>query len=364
MRSIGFLVISLLIASHSPAQEFEAMIAANSNASAAAYASKNFDEAEKYSAEAFRLGREHYQGNDSRLTVLVRNHAMALSRQKAHSEAVKLIEEALDRYKADGSSEPSAILAAMFERGMILPSRSWESSAADSAFAKASEFAKASFGSKSREHAVALRVRADDMFANSRADASKLRTLYSDAAKILETVDGNQDADLMHVYHRLGQLNLITKKHKDAIEYLDRALSLANDSRSLDRELSIRTSLVEALDNVGDEARCADEVEKLALALGEGDRSKADPLVRYAPRYPTRAAEKGIEGWVQFTYGIDKRGRVANPTVVNANPKGYFEESALSAFERWRYAPKVVAGEVTDSGGYEVVITFDLEGVK
>jgi periplasmic protein TonB len=85
------------------------------------------------------------------------------------------------------------------------------------------------------------------------------------------------------------------------------------------------------------------------------------PLVRINPEYPTRARERGIEGWVQVEFTITAAGTVSDAKVVDADPKGLFERAALEAIGRWKYNPKVVDGRAMERRGVQVVLTFKLE---
>jgi len=85
------------------------------------------------------------------------------------------------------------------------------------------------------------------------------------------------------------------------------------------------------------------------------------PLVRINPEYPTRARERGVEGWVQVSFTITAAGTVADQKVVDADPKGIFDRAALEAIGRWKYNPKVVDGRAMERRGVMVVLTFKLE---
>lgn len=86
------------------------------------------------------------------------------------------------------------------------------------------------------------------------------------------------------------------------------------------------------------------------------------PYLRPGPVYPDRAAQRGIEGWVLVEFTVDERGRVVSPSVIDANPKGYFERAALNALERYKYRPQVVNGLPVAVSGLRQRILFDLEG--
>lgn len=202
-------------------------------------------------------------------------------------------------------------------------------------------------------------MRADYLYSHG-GGARQLRRLYNDALESFVARNGPEAPEVVPIYAQLGKIDLVTDKYKNAITYFDKALPLARKGSRLDTELSIRTLLVEALDRSGNEARCIDEVEALAIRMGEGDRSEAAPLVRHSPKYPSTAAERGIEGWVHFRFGIDAQGHVVDPVVEKAEPPGHFEASALEAFSKWRYAPKVEDGKTVASDGYQMVLTYDL----
>ena len=103
---------------------------------------------------------------------------------------------------------------------------------------------------------------------------------------------------------------------------------------------------------------------QMALAGGVGVGS-ADmdivPLVRVNPRYPPRAQSRGIEGWVHLRFTITPQGTVDEVTIVDADPKGYFERSAKRAVGKYKYKPKIEDGKPVSRTGVELVLTFDLE---
>lgn len=83
-------------------------------------------------------------------------------------------------------------------------------------------------------------------------------------------------------------------------------------------------------------------------------------VVRIPPFYPVRAETRGIEGWVRVRFTISPNGSVQDARVVAAEPEGEFEESALTAIERWRYSPRVVDGVAVERVGVETLIEFHL----
>jgi protein TonB len=96
------------------------------------------------------------------------------------------------------------------------------------------------------------------------------------------------------------------------------------------------------------------------LGLGGSD-SDAVPVVRVNPQYPIRAAERGIEGWVEIKFTITASGTVKDPVVIAAKPARIFDSEALRAIGKWRYNPKVVDGKPVERSGMKVRLRFRLE---
>ena len=82
------------------------------------------------------------------------------------------------------------------------------------------------------------------------------------------------------------------------------------------------------------------------LGVGEvvTDR-QLSPLVRVHPMYPQKAAQRGVEGWVEVEFTISKTGTVKDPKVVAAEPSRIFNRAALRAIRKWKYKPELVDGE-------------------
>ena len=52
-----------------------------------------------------------------------------------------------------------------------------------------------------------------------------------------------------------------------------------------------------------------------------------------------RLSARGIEGWVELEYVVDRTGRPRNLVVVQASPTGRFDAAALAAVAQYRYVP-------------------------
>ena len=85
------------------------------------------------------------------------------------------------------------------------------------------------------------------------------------------------------------------------------------------------------------------------------------PLVRVEPLYPQRAAQRGIEGWVEVEFTISAAGTVMLPRVINYHPSTIFNRAALKAIRKWKYNPKIEEGKAVERPGVTVRLTFELK---
>ena len=97
------------------------------------------------------------------------------------------------------------------------------------------------------------------------------------------------------------------------------------------------------------------------LNLSAGSDTDVLPLVRIPPDYPPRAVERGIEGWVIVRFTITATGAVKDPVIVDAQPKGIFDQAVLRSIVRWRYNPKVEGGVPVERVGVQTKLTFVLK---
>ncbi|MDO9476314.1 MAG: TonB family protein [Pseudohongiella sp.] len=85
------------------------------------------------------------------------------------------------------------------------------------------------------------------------------------------------------------------------------------------------------------------------------------PLVNIQPTYPTRAAQRGIEGWAQVSFTVTETGGVRDVFVVDAEPAGMFDQASIRAAERFRFQPRVVNGQPVEVPNVQYVFRFQLE---
>lgn len=95
------------------------------------------------------------------------------------------------------------------------------------------------------------------------------------------------------------------------------------------------------------------------LLVGCAGGGRTLPLVSATGAvYPPAARAAGQEGYVVVRYDVDADGRVFNARVVDATPRGVFDEAALAAVSRWRFQPP--PPEQAPVSGLQSRLTFEL----
>lgn len=89
---------------------------------------------------------------------------------------------------------------------------------------------------------------------------------------------------------------------------------------------------------------------------GDGDYL---PIVKVAPKYPSRAMSRGLQGYCTVEYTVTKTGETANIEVVDC-PESVFASASVKAAEKFKYKPKVIDGEAIEVPGVRNKFTFQL----
>ncbi len=99
-------------------------------------------------------------------------------------------------------------------------------------------------------------------------------------------------------------------------------------------------NLDEAADQVlGDEA-----VREMVMNANTVDEQPR-VVARGSVGYPPRARQKNIEGYVKLSFIINERGEVEKLAVIESDPPGVFEETAIAAVGSTRYSPARYRGQ-------------------
>ena len=84
-------------------------------------------------------------------------------------------------------------------------------------------------------------------------------------------------------------------------------------------------------------------------------------LSGHFPAYPAVARRNKVQGWVEVQIVLERNGRVRSATSEYCSEPGVgFEDAAIYAVKKWKFAPVILNGEPA-SVHFGVVIDFRLE---
>lgn len=84
------------------------------------------------------------------------------------------------------------------------------------------------------------------------------------------------------------------------------------------------------------------------------------PIVTVPPQYPTRALQRGIEGWCQVMFTVTENGSVIDAKVVDADPPNIFDRASLRAVARFKFNARTRDGEPVQTPGVQYLFTYNL----
>lgn len=65
-----------------------------------------------------------------------------------------------------------------------------------------------------------------------------------------------------------------------------------------------------------------------------------------APRYPQRARERNVSGWVEVHFTVTPEGETANIEVADSEPETTFDRASINAVKQWTFEPIEFRGQV------------------
>jgi TonB family protein len=179
-----------------------------------------------------------------------------------------------------------------------------------------------------------------------------------------------------------GQLD--SPAGSNAIEYLDEldatdpsrqqmheevlAALIASAASNIDSgRLTVAEGLLNSADGLASEseqlAELRTSLESAYIDVEANRLATMEELVRLSvvpARYPRRAVNMGLTGWVEVEFTVTPAGETSNINVTQAEPTEVFDTSAVQAVEQWTFEPRVYRGQ-TISQRAMARLVFQLE---
>jgi len=233
------------------------------------------------------------------------------------------------------------------------------------------------------EHVDALRLAAD-------LDASIEAVAMAAAAEAAEAADAAEAAEAADALGRFLELqasfeaaiagNRLLTPAQDSAKYYVRAMTAMNpddegteEARQLlfEEFIGRATEMIESQDTQA--ARTwieeADTLDVDASRVSETDASLTARLIEMeslkpmpassleavefvAANYPTRAAARGIEGWVDIEFVVTLDGTTRDVVITDGSHDAYFRREAVEAVESWRFEPRIFMEQSIEQHSY------------
>ncbi len=174
-------------------------------------------------------------------------------------------------------------------------------------------------------------------------------SLLSDALKKNAISKANITPRLEKLSAQLMELTYSTLE-SDNIEEADKLAALI---KRLDTDTEGLKTLSETISDKKEEIakleqeKANKQKEELAAAESQEEKVVEEPakiipakiISRSVPKYPSRAQSSGVEGWVSVSFMINTKGIPEEIKIVESQPEGVFDKSAIKAVKKWRFSP-------------------------
>ncbi len=170
---------------------------------------------------------------------------------------------------------------------------------------------------------------------------------FDQRATVIKIVDATMPDIVNEVIEEIDKPEMIEEVVQDVPDTPDKQISL-NDGPALN------------IDRGGANIETGLDIGSAGISATDGDYL---PLVAIAPQYPTRAAQRGIQGWCLVSFTVNGLGNVEEESivVVDAEPVSIFDRSSIRAAARFKFQPRVVDGEGVNVPGVQYLFRYQLE---
>ena len=170
---------------------------------------------------------------------------------------------------------------------------------------------------------------------------------FDQRVNVVKIVDATMPDIELEVIEEIDKPELIEEVVQDTPDTPEKQINLDSGP-----SLNIERASVEIDTNLS--------LDSASISATDGDYL---PLVAIAPQYPTRAAQRGIQGWCLVSFTVDGMGNVVEDTitVVDAEPASIFDRSSIRAATRFKFQPRVVDGQGVEVPGVQYLFRYQLE---
>ena len=121
-----------------------------------------------------------------------------------------------------------------------------------------------------------------------------------------------------------------------------------------------------AVELSGDESSYQSMRDELEQAFADAEAAEIKvvsdlvPVSLSAARYPRRAMEKNVTGWVDVLFTVSPDGTTTDVEVAKSQPEQTFDNAAIAAVQKWQFEPVEYRGQIISQRA-GARLTFQLE---
>ncbi len=313
-----------------------------------------------FAKQAYELGLALLGEENKNSAALAYNYGLNLLKVGAKETAIPVLETTLALYENSYGNDNVELIDVLMDLGHA-KTENFDSHPPKKAYSRALSLSKKYYGANSLHYGeLNLEVGSNNLDVAQSRDAKRyLIRGYKTLKKALQANDPRIGLAALKV----GKFYLAANTYKSARDYFLEALALfeqpGGPSNAL--ELHAHGFLVTTYERM----KQPENATQHALAIGKMTpfKSKQDylPLVKVAPEYPQRSLRKKSQGYVIVQFDVHKKGQVQNAAAVESAGDKAFIPAAISAVNKFRYAPAFKDGQPVVTTGVQNIIRFTLK---
>lgn len=308
---------------------------------------------------ALEIGTSLFADEPEKVAILNYNYGATLLAAELQDDAEPVLKAALGRYEdLYGKASPELIpVLVQIGHARLKYADAWRGAPY---YKRALRIAEKTYGQDSREYGVLSRDIGARILGDVRSHDAE--TYLERGYQILAKTLGAGDPDAALAAFHLAKYRMATHRYDKAEPLLLEALaSYADPDRpSNEMELTTHAFLVTVYQEREKPELATQHCEAIGRMTPVTDTQNYFPLFKKLPKYPLAAQRASLSGFVIVRFTVDEEGIVRDPEVVKTEGSEIFNDAAIEAASKFRYAPRFVAGRPVATPGVLHRITFEM----
>lgn len=320
----------------------------------------NHEEALPHARTAYEIGQRNYADDHPNRAALAYNYGLTLLEVGQHeAQARDLLQEAVKRYEKLYGKDSAELIPVLMDMGRA-SAEYFNAARQKRYFNRALKLAGKHYGKKSVRYGRLCTNAGISILESSRSPDA--RRYLEDGYRVLAADLGESHPLTGYAAFYLAKYEMAARNYVDAEPLLTTALATfeSPEAPSNSMEMYTHAFLVEIYEETGQSDKATAHCQAIGRMTPVDDTQDYVPLFKRAPKYPIGALERGLEGSVIVQFTVDQEGIVRDPRVVKTEGRQGFNDAAIAAARRFRYAPRFQEGQPVETPNVLHRITFEL----